>query len=176
VHRPAWSAHRQSRSGNRCRRRLGCSTAKHLARDVEALDAYIDEMVIARLSQPDAAIVLGGPVAEDVGALHTAREGLRARLDDLSALFAAGDIDGPQLKRGSAELRAALGNVDARLAAARASSAVANLVLAGDDLRATWAASPPNVRGKVINALMTVTVLAGARGRKPGGAPTSTPR
>ena len=35
-------------------------------------------------------------------------------------------------------------------------------VLAGDDLRATWAASPPNVRGKVINALMTVTVLAGS--------------
>lgn len=57
---------------------------------------------------------------------------------------------------------AALGNVDARLAVARASSAVANLVLAGDDLRATWAASPPNVRGKVINALMTVTVLAGS--------------
>ena len=55
-----------------------------------------------------------------------------------------------------------LGNVDARLAVARASSAVANLVLAGDDLRATWAASPPNVRGKVINALMTVTVLAGS--------------
>jgi hypothetical protein len=48
-------------------------------------------------------------------------------------------------------------------------------VLAGDDLRAAWAASLP-VRGKVINALMTVTVLAGARGRKPGGGPTSTPR
>lgn len=73
-----------------------------------------------------------------------------------------GTSTAPQLKRGSAELRAALGNVDARLAVARASSAVANLVLAGDDLRATWAASPPNVRGKVINALMTVTVLAGS--------------
>jgi site-specific DNA recombinase len=42
-------------------------------------------------------------------------------------------------------------------------------VLAGDDLRATWTASPPDVRGKVINALMTVTVLPGARGRKLGG-------
>lgn len=70
-------------------------------------------------------------------------------------------IDGPQ-KRGSTELRAALGNVDARLAVARASSAVANLVLAGDDLRATWAASPPNVRGKGHQRLMTVTVLAGS--------------
>ena len=91
-----------------------------------------------------------------------------------SALFAAGDIDGRQLKRGSTELRAALGNVDARLAAARASSAVANLVLAGGRPArhlggATEAAL--NVRGKVINALMTVTVLAGVRGRKPGGAP-----
>jgi site-specific DNA recombinase len=90
--------------------------------------------------------------------------------------FAAGDIDGPSAQAGQRRTGAALGNVDAWLAVARASSAVANLVLAGDDLRATWAASPPNVRGKVINALMTVTVLAGARGRKPGGGPTSTPR
>jgi hypothetical protein len=76
--------------------------------------------------------------------------------------FAAGDIDGPSAQAGQRRTGAALGNVDARLAVARASSAVANLVLAGDDLRATWAASPPNVRGKVINALMTVTVLAGS--------------
>ena len=71
-------------------------------------------------------------------------------------------IDGPSAQAGQRRTGAALGNVDARLAVARASSAVANLVLAGDDLRATWAASPPNVRGKVINALMTVTVLAGS--------------
>ena len=42
-------------------------------------------------------------------------------------------------------------------------------MLAGDDLRATWTASPADVRGKVIGALMTVTVLPGARGRKLGG-------
>ena len=114
--------------------------------------------------------MLGGTASDDIGALHTQQAGLRARLDDLAALFAAGDIDGRQLKRGSAELHAALDNVDARLTAARASSAVASVVLAGDDLRATWEASGPEVRGKVIDALMTVTVLPGARGRKPGGA------
>ena len=42
-------------------------------------------------------------------------------------------------------------------------------MLAGDYLRATWLASPPDVRGKVIDALMTVTVLPSPRGRKPGG-------
>jgi site-specific DNA recombinase len=118
---------------------------------------------------PDAAIVLGGPVAGDVGALHRERDGLRARLDDLSAMFAADEIDGSQLRRGTAELKTRCDMVEARLAAARAASAVANVVLAGDDLRATWEASPAEVRGKVIDALMVVTVLPGARGRKPGG-------
>ena len=151
------------------KRTYTCSVSKHLGRDIEHLDAYIDEIVLGRLSQPDAAIVLGGPVAKDVGALHAQREGLRVRLDDLSAMFADGDIDGPQLKRGSAQLHAQLDSLEARLAAARSASAVANLVLAGDDLRATWTASPPDVRGKVIDALMTVTVLPGARGRKLGG-------
>jgi site-specific DNA recombinase len=126
-------------------------------------DAYIDELVIGRLSMPDAAIVLGGPVAGDE------RDGLHARLDDLSAMFAADEIDGSQLRRGTAELKTRCDMVEARLAAARAASAVANVVLAGDDLRATWEASPAEVRGKVIDALMVVTVLPGARGRKPGG-------
>lgn len=126
-----------------------CKASKHLGRNVEHLDAYIDEIVLGRLSQPDAAIVLSALAAEDVGALHSQREGLRARLDDLSAMFADGDIDGPQLKRGSAQLHAQLDRLEARLATARSASAVANLVLTGDDLHATWTASPPDVRGKV---------------------------
>jgi len=73
------------------------------------------------------------------------------------------------LKRGSAELRVRMDDLDAQLAAARSSAAMANLVLAGDDLAATWAATTPDIRGKVIRELMTVTVLPGRRGRKPGG-------
>jgi site-specific DNA recombinase len=162
------AAHNRTRS-NGWRRTYTCSHAKHLGRDIEHLDAYIDELVIGRLSKPDAAIVLGGPVGEDVSALQVQREGLRARLDELSAMFADGSIDGPQLKRGTAELRAQLDSADAQLAAARSASAMANLVLAGDDLLATWIASPPDVRGKAIDALMTVTILPAGRGRRPGG-------
>lgn len=162
-------AHNRTQSDG-WRRTYTCSASKHLGRDVEHLDAYIDEIILNRLSQPDAAIVLGAPVSDDLGALTTRREGLRARLDDLSAMFADGTIDGPQLKRGTAELRNQLDSADAQLAAARSSSALSSLVLAGDDLRATWTASPPDVRGKVIDALMTVTVLPSRRGRKPGGA------
>ncbi|OBA60151.1 recombinase [Mycobacterium sp. 1100029.7] len=163
------AAHNHTKSDG-WRRTYTCSKTKHLARDVEHLDSYIDEVILTRLSMPDAAIVLGGPVADDIGALHGRREGLRARLDELSAMFADGSIDGPQLKRGTLELRSQLDSIDAQLAAARSASAIANLVLAGDDLRTTWATSPPDVRGNIIDTLMTVTVLPGARGRRTGGA------
>jgi len=151
------------------RRTYTCSASRHLGRDVEHLDAYVDEIVVGRLSLPDAAIILGSADEDNGAELHTRREGIRARLDELSSLFADGSIDGPQLKRGTVELRAELDKIDAEIAATRSASAVANLVLAGDDLRATWHASSPDVRGKVIDALMTVTVLPAPRGRKPGG-------
>jgi site-specific DNA recombinase len=165
----AAAAHNRTRSGS-WRRTYTCSASKHLGRDVEHLDAYIDEIVIARLSEPDAAIILGGTDIDNVAGLHARREGIRARLDELSSLFAHGSIDGPQLKRGTVELRAQLDKIESEIAAARSASAVADLVLAGDDLRATWHTSPPDVRGKVIDALMTVTLLPdGGRGRRPGG-------
>ena len=162
------ATHNKSAQG--WRRTYTCGAAKHLARDVEHLDALIGELVIARLSQPDASIVLGGPATGDIGALHTEREGLRARLDELAAMFAAGAIDGPQLRRGSDELAKLLDDVEARMKAARAASAVADVVLAGDDLAAVWASCGPTVRGRLISALMIFTVLPAPRGRKPGGA------
>jgi DNA invertase Pin-like site-specific DNA recombinase len=151
------------------RRTYVCSATKHLGRDVAHLDDYIDRLVIGRLSAPDAAIVLGGPAGEDIAALHAHREGLRARKEDLAAMFATGDVDGPQLKRGSLELQTRLDAIEARLASARASSALASLVLSGDDLEATWRATSADVRGKVIDAMMSVTVLPSRRGRQPGG-------
>jgi site-specific DNA recombinase len=151
------------------RRAYACSAKKHLVRDAEHLDNYIDQLVIGHLSSPDAALVLGGPSGEELATLHAEREGMRARKKELSRMFAAKKIDGEQLTSGTEELRGLMADIDTRLAAARASSAVANLVLAGDDLAATWAATSPHVRGKIIQDLMTVTVLPSARGRKPGG-------
>jgi len=52
---------------------------------------------------------------------------------------------------------------------ARATSALADLVLSGVDLIATWNATSADVRGRIIDALMTVTVLKAPRGRQPGG-------
>lgn len=151
------------------RRTYACSAAKHLGRDMHHLDYFVDEVVIGKLSEPDAAISLTGPEVADAAELQRRRDGIRARLDELSEMFADGSIDGPQLKRGTADLRSKLDGIESELAAARSASAMANLVLSGDDLRTTWHNTPPDVRGKIIDTLMTVTVQPAPRGRRPGG-------
>jgi DNA invertase Pin-like site-specific DNA recombinase len=150
------------------RRTYTCSQTKHLARDLEYLDAYVDEIVIGVLSRPNAKIRLGGPVV-DIAALRAKRDRVREKLDDLVLKFSRDEIDGEQLSIGTADLRAQEQEIKAQLAAARSASALTNLILAGDDLRQAWADAPPDVRGKIIDRLMTVTVKPGARGRKPGG-------
>jgi len=145
-----------------------CSASAHLHRVGQPLDDFVTAVVLARLSQPDAAIVLGTD-GVDGGALQRNRDGLQARLDELASMFAEGTVDGTQLKAGTAVLRDKLAAADAEVSRARSTSALADLVLSGDDLVATWNATSADVRGRIIDALMTVTVLKAPRGRQPGG-------
>ncbi|NKR76062.1 recombinase family protein [Rhodococcus hoagii] len=145
-----------------------CSGGAHLGRVADRLDEYVTELVLGRLSQSDAAIVLEGREVDVVG-LQTKRDGIQARLDELAELFAQGAIDGSQLRRGSESLRENLSAVDEELAAARSSSALANLVLSGMDLREAWGELSVDVQGKIVDALMVVTILPAPRGRQPGG-------
>ena len=146
-----------------------CSASAHLHRIGQPLDDYVSAVVLSRLGQDDAAIVLG-TAGTDVGALQRNRDGLQGRLDELASMFAEGTVDGTQLKRGTAVLRDKLAAADAQVTQARSTSALADLVLSGDDLAHTWHATSADVRGRIIDALMTVTVLKAPRGRQPDGA------
>ena len=145
-----------------------CSATSHLHRIGQPLDDYVTAIVLGRLAQPDAAIMLG-TAGTDVGALQRNRDGLQARLDELASMFAEGTVDGTQLKRGTAVLRDKLAAADAQVTQARSTSALADLVLSGDDLERTWHATSADVQGRIIDALMTVTVLKAPRGRQPDG-------
>lgn len=135
----------------------------HVRRQLAALDKYVDALVIARLTAPDAQLVLDEP-ERDLPAMQIARDGLQARADELSSLFAEGAIDGSQLRRGTSELRDKIAVIDAELAAARMVSPLADLVLTGDQLSRRWAELSPDIRGKVIDALITVTVHKSPKG------------
>jgi hypothetical protein len=91
-------------------------------------------------------------------------------LDELAAMFAAGEIDGSQLKRGTSDLRTQLATIDGQLGQLTRKSAAIELVAkAGgrrDKLEKHWRALTPDMKGKVVNELMTVTVNPAPRGRK----------
>lgn len=142
--------------------------AMHLSREQAALDDYVDDLVIGRLSRPDAALVLEREDV-DVDGLSARREELRSQKDELAALFADGSIDGSQLKVATAAIRSKLDAVDAELASARGRSPVADLILSHTKLADVWAQTPPDIRGKVIGHLMAVTVLPIPLGRRNAG-------
>lgn len=123
--------------------------------------------MIERLSQPDVNLILHGSDGVDLAALRAKRAALQARLDELAAMFAEGAIDGSQLRRGTSELRVQIASVDGVLADVTRVSPVADLIRDGhgrDRLQQRWDRLTPDIRGKVIEELMTVTVLPAPRG------------
>ncbi|MDC8981241.1 recombinase family protein [Mycobacterium marinum] len=140
---------------------------RHVRRQGQALDDYVSALVIERLVQDGIAKMLEPPGGIDVARLHAERAALQVRLDELAALFADGAITGPQLKRGTAELNRAVTALDADLAAATQGSPLAALADASNDraeLEKIWAAISPDIRGKIIDRVVIVTVNPSPRG------------
>lgn len=142
---------------------------RHVRRQRDALDEYVSAVVVDRLSQPDAAELshaLDSSGDVDVARLHAQKAALQARLEELAALFAEGSISAPQLKRGTAELSTAIGRADQDLARSSQSNPVAAFIGTGhgDQLAARWAALSPDLRGKIIDQLMVVTINRSPRG------------
>lgn len=143
-----------------------CKAYQHVTRRGEALDQYVEMLVLERLRTTDVRLLVSQDESVNVGELHAKRAGLQARLDELAALFAEGAIDGSQLRRGTNELRAQLAGVDAALAELARRSPIADLVSDREALDERWAALSPDLQGKVVAELMTVTVLPAPRGSK----------
>jgi site-specific DNA recombinase len=147
-----------------------CKRGAEVARLGAPLDEYVEQLVLGWLGDPETRqrvmARLSGGDEVDVDALHSSRAALQARLDDLAALFAEGAIDASQLRRGTSELRAQMAGVDKTLAELSRHSPVADLLAAGKQLRERWDALSPNMKGKVVNEIMTVTVQPGRHGMK----------
>ncbi|WP_236739914.1 recombinase family protein [Mycobacteroides abscessus] len=152
--------------GGRKNRAYVCRDHAHVLRAGEPVDAYVEALVLEYLSRPDAKLVLEDGRDVDIAELQGQRAGLDARLVELAGLFAEGAIDGPQLKRGTTELRSRLAVLDAQLADLARINPVADLLGAGDRLAEKWAALSPDMQGKVVSELMSVTILPAPRGRR----------
>lgn len=143
----------------------------HANRRADVLDLYVEDVIIERLSRSDAHTLLLPRSDIDVPALQAEQVTLQNRLTDLSAMFAAGTIDGAQLEAGSALARGRLEGIQEQLASAATRDPLA-AVVGAQDPRAAWKGLDLDRKRALLRALVTVTVPPARPGRMPDGSYT----
>jgi site-specific DNA recombinase len=108
----------------------------------------------------------------DTVAMRVKKNALAARKSELATLFAEGVLDAEAVRRESVKLTQRVVEIDAQLTeAARLSTAATLLADGPGKVREHREAASPDIRGKVIAELMTVTVqpatTRGPRGLTP---------
>jgi len=136
-----------------------CRTT-HLGRSGAPIDAMVEAVVLGVLAETDIAARLTKRPGLDTVALRVKRQTMLAQRDELATLFTDGVLDGPAVRRESEKLAARIAAIDAQLTeAARRSTAATLLADGSGEVRRHWEAASPDIRGKVVDELMVVTVL-----------------
>jgi DNA invertase Pin-like site-specific DNA recombinase len=160
--------HAESGGRNKGMRRYECKESNaHVVISGAKVDEYVEAVVLKVLNGTDIHQRLGETQDIDVEAAHAKRAALQARLDELATMFAEGAIDGSQLRKGTNDLRTQLAGVNNVLADMARTSPTAKLLEAAQTVEQAWTDATPDIHGKVIDELMTVTVTKATR--KGGG-------
>lgn len=134
----------------------------HLSRRLDLVDNLVAGVLLKRLSQPDAAALLGGN-SEDAERLRDRSLALRAQLDELADMLAEGVLTAVGVRKTSERLRAELEEVErerASLGNADAFSEVVN----SEDVEATWTRMPLLAQRALIDRLLIATILPAGKG------------
>jgi DNA invertase Pin-like site-specific DNA recombinase len=150
-----------------------CRSGRHVTRVAGPLDEHIANLVLVRLSRPDAASVLLPPARpserrEDLAASANA---LRGKLDGYTQDYAADLITRQQMLDGTALTRKRLEKVEAQMEAQAQHSVLASLPLGTARVVEEWPGYHLDKRRAILDALMTVTLLPARRGRPAGFQP-----
>jgi hypothetical protein len=148
--------------------RYACTAAAHLARSQPELDAYVEAVVLGYLQDEKRLHKILADKRDEVNVdeLRTRRAALAAQKDELATLFTDGVLDGPAVRRESGKLSAKIAGIDTALAEVARRNPVADLVKDGPEMvEKYWAALSPDLKGKIIDEVCTVTVNPSPRGR-----------
>lgn len=150
---------------NNGRRSYRCSgPVQHLSRKAEDVERYVSEVMVARLSRPDAAELLTVE-GDDMEPVAVEAEQLRLRLDSLADEWAVGELTASQLRTATARLRTRLSELEAQLETATHRGGLA-LRLAAQSAGDAWAEMDVDSQRQVVRELAVVTLLQAPRGRK----------
>jgi site-specific DNA recombinase len=142
-------------------------TAGCVGRNRPRVDELVREVIVARLSRPDALDLLRQPEQDDEQAVHwNEAQALRTRLDDAAVDYAAGLIDREQMRKITAVLRPRLEEVEARLSVRPLPDVPADALGMAEaaDAGAVWDSLPVHRRRAVLDALCDVVLLPARKG------------
>lgn len=149
---------RKGVQGYRCSASLG-----HFSRMGKPINEYVETLVIARLSRPDALSLITDDQHQDTGPLILESQALRSRLDSLAVDFAEGDLTASQLRIASNRIQERLEEIAGLLADSSDESVISELVGASD-VKAVWEELPQERRRLAISALLDIRIHPVGRG------------
>ncbi|GAB2734783.1 recombinase family protein [Sinomonas soli] len=137
-----------------------CRGGQHLGRRADAVDALVEEAVLAYLERPDTARTLLGhlPSGSSERGDSSREEDLLRRLADAKSLWIEGLIGADDLRAVKAEVERKRQELSAALVPPRARPVVAKLK-ESLDIRAAWGALTVGERKQLVGLLMAVTIL-----------------
>ena len=150
----------------RCR-----ATGGHVTRRAAALDAYIEAMVIDRLSRPDAATLFAPPPRDEQPREELAAQAntLRAKLESISADYGQDLISRAQMLEMTSITRGRLEQLESKMAARAAESVLASIPLGDEDIGTQWESYDLDKKRAIVAATMDITFKPAKRGPRPGG-------
>ncbi len=143
----------------------GARPGPHVAVRAEAVDEYVERVVLAVLASGELADLVTPPPHVDTAGLRAQAAAIRANLAEMGADRALGHISRAQLHEGTERGNPRLAEIAAELAEAAGAGALAPFAR-GQAAEAVWDGLDLSRRREVIRALGTVTLLPAGRGAR----------
>jgi DNA invertase Pin-like site-specific DNA recombinase len=132
--------------------------AGHLTCSSVGLDEFVEDLVIERMSRPEAVELLTPHVEVDTVALSKQANSLRARIGGLGDALEAGAMPPAEYKVRRQRLAEQLADIEAKMTEANGTSPLVGLA-GNPDADKAWADLDLGHKRAVIECLMTITVL-----------------
>lgn len=146
-----------------------CRDFGHLTRNAELLDAFVEAVLVERLSRPDVRRVLAELEPPDLDELRAKQAIEEAALQEWLVEAAKPDASAALVAVGERAARERLDTVNAKIAAATESPILAEIVEA-EDVAALWASKEDDLgwRRAALSMFVTVVLLPAKRGHPKG--------
>jgi site-specific DNA recombinase len=141
------------------------TTTGHFSRKAEPIDEYVSEVMIARLSLPDASDLFT-PLENGPNRSELVREAdrIRRKLDGLAALYEEGILTAKGVRESSDRLKAQMADVDAKLAESSGIPKAARAIVRASDIGSAWGSLEVADRREIIRVLVDIYIQPPGRG------------